>query len=234
MKTQDRSTLLTAAGFAALLLLLLGAGFFLPLRDWLQTFTDTIQKLGWIGAVAFAAVYIVAVVLILPTWLLTVAAGIAFGFWGLPLVVFAATVGATIAFFIARGLLRQRVLTWANKRPILNALNRAIAVEGWKIVGLLRLSPVVPFTLQNYFFGATDIRAAQFVFATFLGIIPGTTLYLYIGLLGRAAANSDQLKTSQIFLFSAGLMATLAAIVLITRRAKAMLAQMGITQEKAG
>jgi uncharacterized membrane protein YdjX (TVP38/TMEM64 family) len=140
-----------------------------------------------------------------------------------------ATVGATIAFFIARGELRKKVLDWARKKPLFNALNRVIAVEGWKIVGLLRLSPAVPFTIQNYFFGATNIPTAQFVIATFFGIIPGTTLYLYIGILSGAATNSAELKTSQIALFSVGLVATVAAIVLITRKARAILAQNGIS-----
>jgi len=233
MKARDRFMLLKAVGLAVLLLLLAAAGYVLPLRDWMQVFTDTIQRLGWTGVFAFAAVYVAAVVLVLPTWLLTVAAGVAFGFWGLPLVVASATAGATLAFSIARGALRQKVLAWANKKPILNALNRVIAAEGWKIVGLLRLSPVVPFTLQNYFFGASDIPAAQFVIATLFGIIPGTTLYLYIGILGRAAATSTELKASQIMLFSAGLLATLGAIALIARRAKAMLVQIGVAPEKA-
>lgn len=231
MKGRDRSTLLKAVGLAILLLLLVAAGYVLPLRDWMQVFTDAIQRLGWTGVFAFSAAYVVAVILVLPTWLLTIAAGVAFGFWGLPLVVVSATVGATLAFLISRGALRERVLAWANERPILNALNRVIAAEGWKIVGLLRLSPVVPFTMQNYFFGASDIPMAQFVAATLIGIIPGTTLYLYIGILGRAAANSAELKTSQILLFAAGLMATVGAIVLIARRAKAVLARIGVTAE---
>jgi len=223
--------LLRVVGLVALLLLLAAAGYVLPLRDWMQVFTDTIQRLGWTGVFLFAAGYVVAVILVLPTWLLTIAAGVAFGFWGLPLVVVSATVGATLAFSISRGALRERVLAWANERPILNALNRVIATEGWKIVGFLRLSPVVPFTMQNYFFGASDIPMAQFVIATLIGIIPGTTLYLYIGILGRAAANSAELGTSQILLFAVGLMATVGAIILIARRAKTMLARIGVAPE---
>ena len=141
MKGRDRSTLLKAVGLAILLLLLVAAGYVLPLRDWMQVFTDAIQRLGWTGVFAFSAVYVVAVILVLPTWLLTIAAGVAFGFWGLPLVVVSATVGATLAFLISRGALRERVLAWANERPILNALNRVIAAEGWKIAPSLSALP---------------------------------------------------------------------------------------------
>ncbi|MFZ2155972.1 MAG: VTT domain-containing protein, partial [Bradyrhizobium sp.] len=98
----------------------------------------------------------------------------------------------------------------------------------WKVVGLLRLSPVVPFTLQNYAFGATDIPAWHFVVATFFGIIPGTSLYVYIGTLGRTAATSEDLKISQIALFSIGLLATVIVIAFVTRKARLMLNQIGV------
>ncbi len=100
-------------------------------------------------------------------------------------------------------------------------------VEGWKVVGLLRLSPVVPFTLQNYAFGATDIPVLHFVVPTFFGIIPGTSLYVYIGTLGRAAVTSEDLKTPQLVLFSIGLLATVLVIAFVTRKARHMLNRIG-------
>lgn len=209
-------------------LLLVGAGFALPIRDWLHSFTDWVQGLGRVGLIAFAIVYVLAVLLILPTWILTVSAGVAYGLWGIPLVIVSATFGATFAFLIARGALRDRVQAWTQNSPVLQALDRVARVEGWKVVGLLRLSPVVPFTLQNYAFGATDIPAWHFVVATFFGIIPGTSLYVYIGTLGRAAATSDNLKTSQLVLFSIGLLATVIVIAFVTRKARHMLNQIGV------
>jgi uncharacterized membrane protein YdjX (TVP38/TMEM64 family) len=103
--------------------------------------------------------------------------------------------------------------------------------DGWQVVGLLRLSPAVPFTLQNYAFGATDIPLSHFVIATFFGIVPATSLYVYIGTLGRAAAVSDDLKTSQIVLFSIGLLATVAVIVIIAKKARLMLRRIGVEPE---
>lgn len=225
------SNLLKILGVGLLALLLVGAGFVLPIRDWVQSFTDWVQGLGPIGLVAFAVAYVVAVVLILPTWVLTVSAGVAFGLWGIPLVVVSATLGAALAFLIARSAIRERVRMWSEKKPLLQALDKATSVEGWKVVGLLRLSPAVPFNLQNYAFGATDIPFWHFVIATFFGIMPGTALYVYIGTLGRAVAVSDNLKTSQIVLFSIGLLATVAVIVIITKKAKLMLSQIGVEPE---
>ena len=222
------SNLIKILGVGLVVLLLIGAGFVLPIRDWAQSFTDWVQKLGPIGFIAFAVAYVTAVLLILPAWILTVSAGVAFGLWGIPLVVVSATLGAALAFLIARSVLRERVRTWAEKKPLLQALDKATSVEGWKVVGLLRLSPAVPFTLQNYAFGATDIPLWHFVIPTFFGIMPGTALYVYIGTLGRAAANSENLKTSQIALFSIGLLATVIVIAVITKKAKLMLGQIGV------
>ena len=228
---KNPSNLIKTLGVGLVVLLLVGAGFVLPIRDWAQSFTDWVQKLGPIGFIAFAVAYVIAVLLILPTWILTVSAGVAFGLWGIPLVVVSATLGAALAFLIARSALRERVRTWAQKKPLLQALDKATSVEGWKVVGLLRLSPAVPFTLQNYAFGATDIPFWHFVIPTFFGIMPGTALYVYIGTLGRAAANSENLKTSQIALFSIGLVATVIVIIVLTKKAKQMLSQIGVKPE---
>ena len=228
---QARSNLIKILGVGLVVLLLVVAGFVLPIRDWVQSFTGWVQKLGPIGFIAFAIAYVIAVLLILPTWILTLSAGVAFGLWGIPLVVVSATLGATLAFLIARSALRERVRTWAQKKPLLQALDRAAKIEGWKVVGLLRLSPAVPFTLQNYAFGATDIPIWHFVIPTFFGIMPATALYVYIGTLGRAAAVSDNLKTSQIILFSVGLLATIIVIAVVAKKAKLMLGQIGVKPE---
>lgn len=223
----DQPNLMKSLAAGLVVLLLVGAGFVLPIRDWVHSFTGWVQDLGPIGFIAFAIAYVVAVLLILPTWILTLSAGIAYGLWGIPLVVVSATFGATFAFLIARGALRERVRAWTQKNPLLEALDRVARAEGWKVVGLLRLSPVVPFTLQNYAFGATDIPVWHFVVATFFGIIPGTSLYVYIGTLGRVAATSEDLKISQIALFSIGLLATVIVIAFVTRKARLMLNQIG-------
>ena len=221
-----RRTKLFALIFFAIVLLC--ASIVLPIKDWMQSLGDWVQTLGPLGPVAFAIAYIVAVLLVLPTWILTVSAGVAFGFWGIPLVIVSASAGATLAFLIARIAFRERVRSWAQQKPLLKALDNVTKNEGWKVVGLLRLSPVVPFTLQNYAFGATEIPVWQFVIATFFGIMPGTALYVYIGTIGRVAAENENFRASQILLLTIGLIATVAVIVIITRKAKSMLDQLGM------
>jgi uncharacterized membrane protein YdjX (TVP38/TMEM64 family) len=111
------------------------------------------------------------------------------------------------------------------RRRNLAALDKAVAEDGWKIVGLLRLSPLVPFNLQNYLFGATGIPFLHFVAATFFGIIPGTALYTYFGVLGGAAGAAGPVKW--VF-FAIGLAATIGVAVLIARKAKEKLREAGI------
>ena len=105
---------------------------------------------------------------------------------GLGLVLACATAGATTAFLLARMGLRARVAKAIVKRPLLEAIDAALRDKGWQVVALLRLSPV-PFGVQNYLFGLSAVKASHFIVATALGIIPVTTLYLFVGASGREA-----------------------------------------------
>ena len=197
----------------------------LPLREWLDWLRGWILGLGFTGVLVFAVIYILGAVVLAPEALLTILAGFAYGFWGLPIVLVAATLGAAAAFLIARYLARNRVRAAMARRRNLAAIDRAVAEDGWKIVGLLRLSPLVPFNLQNYLLGATGIPFPHFVAATFFGIIPGTALYTYLGVLGGAAGEAGPVKW---VLFALGLAATVAAAVLIARTARQKLREAGL------
>jgi uncharacterized membrane protein YdjX (TVP38/TMEM64 family) len=200
----------------------------LPVATWLEALRGWIVGLGFRGIAVFALIYILGAVVLAPEAVLTILAGFAFGFWGLPIVVVAATIGAAAAFLIARYLARDRVRAAIERRPNFAAIDKAVAEDGWKIVGLLRLSPLVPFNLQNYLFGATGVPFLHFVAATFFGIIPGTALYIYFGVLGSAAGKASSVKW--IF-FAAGLVATVAVAVLIARKARQRLRETGLGEQ---
>jgi uncharacterized membrane protein YdjX (TVP38/TMEM64 family) len=214
-------------GAALLLAAIVALWSLLPVSEWLEALRGWIVGLGVPGVVVFALIYILGAVVLAPEALLTILAGFAYGFWGLPIVLVAATIGAAAAFLIARYLARERVRAAMTRRRNLAAIDRAVAEEGWKIVGLLRLSPLVPFNLQNYLFGATGIPFLHFVAATFFGIIPGTALYTYLGVLGGAASEAGPVKW---VLFALGLVATIAVPVLIARTARQKLRQAGIAE----
>jgi uncharacterized membrane protein YdjX (TVP38/TMEM64 family) len=132
-------------------------------------------------------------------------------------------IAASLAFLAARFLGRHRVRAILAKSRKFAAIDKAVSEEGGKIVILLRLSPLVPFNVQNYLFGVTAIPFPQYVAATFVGIIPGTALFVYLGALGNTSGG----PRTWVF-FGMGLLATALVVVLVTRKAKAKLAEAGV------
>ena len=211
---------------AAILAAVAAAWFLLPVQSWLDAFQVWIAGLGVWGPVAYAAAYALALVALAPGGPLSVGAGLAFGFWGVPVVLAGATLGAALAFLVSRHLLRDRVRRIIARRPALAAVDRAVAEEGWRIVGLLRLSPLVPFNLQNYFFGVTQVGFWAYVAATAAGIAPGAVLYVYLGVIGRSAGEGAGPLTWAFI--AVGLGATALVAVLVGRKARAALAGKGV------
>lgn len=161
-------------GLVALLLAVLLAWFLLPAKDWIQSIDAWIGRLGAWGIIIFAIAYIALVILLAPVGIMSIAAGLIFGLWGIPLVIVSAAIGATFAFLVSRYFVRERVKAFTQKRDVFRAVDKALGEEGWKVVALLRLNPLVPFNLQNYFFGATDIGLLPYAAATLFGIMPGS------------------------------------------------------------
>jgi uncharacterized membrane protein YdjX (TVP38/TMEM64 family) len=232
-KSQKREIPWLWVGFAVLLIALTAAWFVLPVSDWLKSFNQWVASLGALGYVIFAAVYVVGTVVLAPGSPLSIAAGLVFSSWGLPLVIVAATIGAGLAFLVARYIARERVARMTEHRPKFKAVDRAVTEEGWKVVLLLRLNPVVPFNLQNYFFGLTDIKFWHYLTATFVGIIPGAALYVYLGAIGAAAGTGDSGSVLKWVFFGVGLLATVVVTVLIARKAKAKLDALGVEEERS-
>jgi uncharacterized membrane protein YdjX (TVP38/TMEM64 family) len=163
----------------------------LPLQSWLEHFVDWASGTGIPGLVAFAILYMIAAVLFLPGSILTLGAGAVFGIVRGTLVVSTgATLGAAAAFLIARYLARARVALWAEENPRFAALDKAVGKEGGRIVFLMRLSPIFPYNLLNYLFGLTRVGFVPYLLASWLGMLPGTILYVYLGFVGRALARS--------------------------------------------
>ena len=107
--------------------------------------------------------------------------------------------------------------------PKFNAVNQAIGEEGWKVVGLLRLSPALPFSLQNWFLGITPVNFWPSQIATFFGIMPGTLLYVWVGSLGGQAAGGDDMSIAKWVVGGLGILATLVVTVIVTKKANAKL-----------
>jgi len=133
--------------------------------------------------VVFIALYIVCTLLVLPKAILSIAAGVTYGFLpGLVVVLIGATAGACAAFVLGRWLGRDAVERFAGTH--LNQMDRVVQRYGFGGLILARLIPIVPFTATNYVAGLTSLRLPSFAIGTFVGIIPGTSAYVALGAFG--------------------------------------------------
>src|SRR5712675_523756 len=179
----------------------------------LKNALDWIRGLGPLAPIAFIAIYIAACVLFLPGSILTIGAGVIFGVVrGTICVSIAATLGATAAFLVGRYLARDWVARKLEGNLKFKAIDEAVGREGWKIVLLTRLSPVFPFNLLNYAYGLTRVTLRDYFFASWIGMIPGTILFVYIGSLSgdlaRAVGGSAQRTPAGWALTAVGFIAT--------------------------
>ena len=164
----------------------------LPVAEWLEAFQGWVRNAGAVGYVLYALVYVLCCVLVIPALALTLGAGAVFGFvTGSVISLIGATLGATAAFLLSRTVMRHRVERFTANNVKFRALDRAITVEGTKIMWLVRLSGFPPFTWVNYAVGVTGIDLRTFVVTTFFGIIPGTLAFTYAGAAGAAALSGS-------------------------------------------
>jgi len=175
-------------GLAAVVAALVLLGRVVPFRPLVEDFARWISGLGPAAYVLFVLAYVLVTILMMPAILLTLTAGFVFGLArGFAITVLAATCGCAASFLIARHLARERIARYAGGNPRYSAIDRAIGREGWRIVFLLRLSPLVPFVFSNYFYGLTAIRFWPYVFASLTGLLPLTFLYVSFGAAARGA-----------------------------------------------
>ncbi len=200
--------------------------------DLKQGFRDVlvwISGLGPLGPLIFIALYIVVCILMLPGSIPTLGAGVLFGVVkGSVAVSIGSTLGATCAFLIGRYLARNWVSGKIAGNEKFKAIDEAVASQGWKIVLLTRLSPIFPFNLLNYAFGLTKVSLKHYFFASWVGMIPGTIMYVYIGSLAgdlvKLGTGQRTRTTGEWILDGVGLLATLAVTIFITRIASKALA----------
>lgn len=183
----------------------------------MHQFLDYVRGLGAIGYVVYTIGYAIFG-LFFPASVLTIGAGALFGVVGGTIVVLiGATISATIAFLLARTILRGRIEKIVARNPKFRAVDRAIAREGPKIVVLVRLAAVFPFLFVNYALGMTGIRTMQYVIATFIGILPGAIAFVYLGAAGAAVATQNKTKTVFTII---GVVIAFGVSIFITRIAK--------------
>jgi uncharacterized membrane protein YdjX (TVP38/TMEM64 family) len=197
---------------------------FAPVTQWLAlgiTWIEAHPTLAW---AVYIASYILATVLVVPALILTLAAGFVFGLpLGVALVSIGSVLGATAAFLVGRFLARDWVSQKIADLPRFQALDKATRTDGFLIVFLTRLSPLFPFNLINYGLALTSVRLRDYFFASWVGMLPVTILYVYIGSVAKnltdlTSGDVESGPFGRIFLFI-GLAATLVLTIIITRKA---------------
>ncbi len=226
LQEANRGSLIIKVVLAAVVVAgLIAVTRFIDLQQIFRNALTWISGLGPTGPLVFALLYITACVLMLPGSILTLGAGAVFGVVsGSVLVSVASTLGATCAFLVGRYLARDWVGTKIAGNDKFKAIDEAVALEGWKIVGLTRLSPVFPFNLLNYAFGLTQVKLKHYFIASWLGMMPGTIMYVYIGSLAGDLASlgtGERIRSpGEWVLYGIGLAATIVVTVFVTRIAK--------------
>ncbi len=186
--------------------------------------------LGWIDAhrtiawAVYVAGYVVATVLLIPGSIITIAAGFIFGLpLGVAVVSAGSVLGSTCAFLLGRRFVREWVEERIAGMPRFEALDRATHSSGFSIVLLARLSPLFPFNLLNYALGLTRVSLRDFFFASWIGMLPGTILYVYVGTLAgdltQIASGNVDAGAAGTALLIGGLLATAVLTIVITRTA---------------
>ena len=201
------------------------AAWLLPLAGWTTRLAEYAAETGPTGVIVFFTVYVVSTVALLPGAILTLAAGFAYGpGWGLAIASPASVAGATCAFILGRTVLRGWAQRQVERSPRMGAIDAAVEREGFKLVLLLRLSPLFPFNVLNYALSLTRVSLGRYVLASAIGMLPGTALYVYLGSLAPAAAALSSAtrggSTPRTTLYVAGLVATVAVVVIATRAAR--------------
>jgi uncharacterized membrane protein YdjX (TVP38/TMEM64 family) len=203
---------------------------FLPGRDLLMGFLARVRELGPWGPILLAAAYVPASLLFVPGSLLTLGAGFLFGLGvGTVAVSLGSVLGACAAFFAGRTLARGSIERRVQANPRFRSLESAVRQNGFKIVLLTRLSPLFPFNLLNYAYGVSPVRFRDYLAASWIGMLPGTLLYVYLGSavksLTELAAGDVEGGLARKLLFGLGLAATAAVTFIVTRIARQALRQ---------
>lgn len=176
-------------------LLLVGTLFavasrFFPIADWIAQMQQTIMHLGGWSAICYPLLYACCNVLLLPGGLLSIGGGFFFGlWWGFLIVLLGNVTGAAISFYLSRWIGRHWLRPKLRRNSTLEALEPAVAREGWKIILLSQLHPLFPTSLLNYLYGLTTIRFRTCILWVAIGQAPGLFLYAYIGTLGQLGLN---------------------------------------------
>ena len=188
--------------------------------DWILQGQDWLESFGYWTLPLYMGIYLLLTLVGIPGVFLYLAAGSMFGFVkGCVVVSLTDTVSTSLCYGLGRTVARPAIRSWIAKRPRFAQLDRAVGKKGWKIVLLTRLSPILPSSLLNYSFSLTRINFWQYLFFSWLGMLPVIGLYVYLGSVGVNLAAGDN-NPKQIVLTILGLLLAGVAFIYSARLTK--------------
>ncbi len=237
MTAPERKRLVAAAALAAFLVLCIAAG---TLGTRLQpggmqallarfvAFEQAHGRASWL--IAFAIQLLAALCGVLPASIPAIAAGLLYGIpQGFALAAAAVLLGAILAFGASRSVFRPWVMRAIGRSPRAQRLDAAVAAEGWRLVCLLRISPVMPFALTSYALGLTSLAPSTYMLGTCMSL-PPLLGYVALGRLARrgfslfGATASPDGRILDLALVGLGAAGTLLLILLLGRLARRVFA----------
>ena len=202
----------------------------LPIGETINSFLAWVEGLGAWGPILVSLAYIPATVFFVPGSALTLGAGALFGVViGTAAVSVGSVAGSTAAFLVGRYLARDWVAKKVEGNTKFRAVDEAVGRSGFKIVLLTRLSPIFPYNLLGYMYGITRVKLSHYVLASWIGMLPGTVMYVYFGSLagevtkaatgagGMGDEGDPQQGALKWVLYGVGFVATVVVTVIITR-----------------
>lgn len=187
-------------------------------QEWLFQIQNWLGSLGYLAYPAFIGIYLSATLVGLPAIFLFLAAGSLFGFLpSLILVSFSDTLSVAVCYLLGRTVARKTVHKWIADRPHWGRFDRAVTKKGWKIVFLTRLSPILPSNVLNYGFSLTKIDFWQYLFVSWLAMLPVIALYVYLASVGTNLLSGNDNDPKQIAASVIGLITAIMAIAYTTK-----------------
>jgi uncharacterized membrane protein YdjX (TVP38/TMEM64 family) len=191
-------------------------------QDVTHAIIEWLERLGQLNAASALALglFFTAIGLVVfPRTPFIIAAGATFGLSAAPIILIGGTAGSMLAFALSRYVASGRFHCWLERHQRLQAVARAVDLEGWRIVALLRLGVPIPNAATNYMLGLTRIGFSTYVLATLIFSIPQIVLFCFLGATGRASLLDGAEIPSSLISIALGA----ALIALISWRVRSML-----------
>lgn len=200
------------------------------IKQWMDSLEEVLVAAGPYGPLYVFALYMVSTIFMLPLWGFHMTCGYVYGTLGSALLIASTqALAAGAAMSVSRYIVRPYIQSFMQRKfgKKFEAIDKAVSEDGLKVTLLLRLSPLIPFGINNYMCGCTRIKVWEFVVGTFFGVLPGTTVYCHMGAMGKMVSEGGTTVVQKV-LMGVGLAAALYVIQLINSLATKALKEAGI------